>query len=252
MTAKFLDLKDAPVFITGGGSGIGAALTEGFVAQGAKVAFCGRSDYSDFAEKLGAEHGNKPLFLQCDVTDTDALRDAMEEAQRRHGPLRVQVNNAANDQRYRPEEVTPKIWDDMLAVNLKHFFFASQKAAELMEHGGSIINYSSVSYMIGEELLSPYTAANAAMIGMTRSLSRAWGKRGIRVNCIAPGWVMTEKQKEKWATEEALAEHKKRQCLPDLMQPEDMVGPTLFLASDASKAMTAQMMIVDAGVVGTG
>lgn len=253
MHATFHDLKDASVFITGGGSGIGAALTEGFVAQGAKVAFVGRGDYAEFAADLGAKHGNTPLFIQCDVTDTPALHSAMDSAAAAHGPIIVLVNNAANDQRMAADTVTEAMWQDMVDVNLKHYFFAAQKAAKSMrETGGSIINYTSISYMMGAGGMAPYVSSNAGIMGMTRALAREWGPSGVRVNAIAPGWVMTQKQIDLWVTEDRIAKHLANQCIPEKIQPEDMVGATLFLASDASRMMTAQVMTIDAGVVFTG
>lgn len=252
MFATYHDLKDASVFITGGGNGIGAALTEGFIAQGAKVAFVGRSDASAFVDAMEQTYGNRPLFIPCDVTDTRALHAAMDQAALAHGPFKAVVNNAANDQRYDPADVTPDIWDNMQAVNLKAYFFSCQKAATLMAEGGSLINYTSISYMIGSADLVPYTTANAGIMGMTHSLARAWGEQGIRVNCIAPGWVFTQKQETMWATPEAKADFMAKQCLKQFMKPEDMVGATLFLASSASAMMTAQTMNIDAGVVATG
>jgi NAD(P)-dependent dehydrogenase (short-subunit alcohol dehydrogenase family) len=252
MTASFHDLMGASVFITGGGSGIGAALTEGFLAQGAKVAFVGRSDASAFADAMAAKHGNRPLFIQCDITDTDALQDAIAQAAQTHGPLKALVNNAANDARHAAATITPAYWDEMQAVNLKAYFFACQKAASLMAPQGAMINFSSISYMFGAADMVAYTTANAGITGLTRSLAREWGPRGIRVNAIAPGWVFTEKQETMWATPDSKAAFLERQCLQDFMQPADMVGPVLFLASDVSAMMTGQTMVVDAGVVTTG
>lgn len=252
--ATFHDLRGASVFITGGGGGIGAALTEGFVAQGAKVAFVGRSDYSAFADTLGETYENRPLFIQCDITDTAALQAAIAQAADRNGPLSVLINNAANDMRYPAEDVTEAIWDDMMAVNLKAYFFAAQAVAPMMraKGGGSIINYSSTSYMMGIAKLSTYIAANAGIMGLTRSLAREWGPDRIRVNALAPGWVLTENQLQKWATDDGLAAHRDRQCLKDFMEPQDMVGGTLFLASAASRMLTGQVIAIDAGVVVTG
>jgi NAD(P)-dependent dehydrogenase (short-subunit alcohol dehydrogenase family) len=252
MNASFHDLVGASVFITGGGNGIGAALTEGFLAQGAKVAFVGRSDASGFVDEMADKHGNRPLFLPCDITDTAALRLAMDRAAAAHGPLRVLVNNAANDARHVADKITPDEWDQLQAINLRAYFFACQKAASQMTEDAAIINFSSISYMFGAPDMIAYTTANAGITGMTRSLAREWGGRGIRVNAIAPGWVFTEKQENLWATPESKAAFLQRQCLPQAMQPADMVGPVLFLASDASAMVTGQVMVVDAGVVGTG
>ena len=252
MTATFHDLKGASVFITGGGNGIGAALTEGFLAQGAKVTFVGRSDASDFVDEMADKHGQRPLFIQCDITDTGALQAAMDEAVTTNGGMHALVNNAANDMRYDAMDITPQIWDDMQAVNFKAYFFACQKAAAVMSEGGSIINYSSITYLMGAAGMAPYVSANAGIMGMTRALAREWGPRGIRVNAIAPGWVFTDKQETKWATPEAKTAFLEKQCLKTFIQPADMVGGTLFLASDTSAMMTGQTLVIDAGVVGTG
>ncbi|WP_170529823.1 SDR family NAD(P)-dependent oxidoreductase [Ruegeria arenilitoris] len=251
--ATFHDLDGASVFITGGGSGVGAALTDGFLAQGAKVAFIGRSDASAFVEEMRAKHGRAPLFLQGDMTDTALLHETMTKAAEAHGPLNVLVNNAANDKRHSLEETTAEFWDWMIEVNLKAYYFACQQAARQMaETGGSIINFSSISYMMGNAGYPIYTTANAGITGMTRSLARELGPKNIRVNALAPGWVLTQKQLDMWATPEDLAAHMDRQCLKEHLSPDDMIAPTLFLASTASRAMTGQCMVVDGGVVTTG
>ncbi len=251
--ARFPDLDGASVYITGGGSGVGAALTDGFLAQGAQVAFIGRSDASGFVEEMRSKHGRAPLFLQGDMTDTDVLHATMTEAARTHGPLTVLINNAANDQRHTLQDTTSAFWDQMIEVNLKAYFFACQEAARQMgETGGAIVNFSSVSYMMGNAGYPVYTTANAGITGMTRSLARELGPNNIRVNALAPGWVLTQKQMDKWATPEDLAAHLDRQCLKEHLAPADMVEPTLFLASRASRAMTGQCMVVDGGVVVTG
>jgi NAD(P)-dependent dehydrogenase (short-subunit alcohol dehydrogenase family) len=252
MNATFHDLKGASVFITGGGNGIGAALTDGFLAQGAQVAFVGRSDASGFVRDMGDKHGQTPLFIQCDITDIPALQGAMDQAVAAHGPLNVLVNNAANDMRYDAMDISEADWDSQHAINAKAYFFACQKAASLMAPKGSIINYSSITYMMGLAGMVPYVTANAGITGMTRALAREWGPKGIRVNAIAPGWVFTEKQETMWATPEAKAAFLEKQCLQEFMTPQDMVGGTLFLASSASAMMTGQTIVIDAGVVGTG
>ncbi|MEJ6396978.1 SDR family NAD(P)-dependent oxidoreductase [Yoonia sp. 208BN28-4] len=243
MTAVFPSLKGASVFITGGGSGIGAALVAGFLEQGAKVAF---ADLADAAQNPDA------MFLPCDVTDIAALTIAMEKAAAAHGPITVLVNNAANDMRYFIDEITPEIWDSQQAVNFKHYFFASQKAAAGMEAGGAIINFSSITYAMGIDGMAPYVSANAGIMGLTRAMARELGPRSIRVNAIAPGWVLTEKQREKWATEESLSAFLDKQSLKTHIQPQDLIGPVLFLASDASAMITGQTIAVDAGVVNFG
>ena len=254
MTATFHDLKGKSVFITGGGSGIGAFLTEGFLAQGAKVAFVQRSDSSAFCDDMEEKHGNRPLFIACDITDIEALKSALGQAADTHGAIDVLVNNAANDKRHETGDVTEEFYDWMMAINLKAYFFACQAVMPGMQAkgGGSIINFSSISYMMGNAGYPLYTSANSGINGMTRSLAREFGPDRIRVNAIAPGWVLTDKQKEMWVTPEALEAHLSRQCLKETLAPEDIVGATLFLASDASKMMTGQAMVVDGGVVVTG
>lgn len=254
MTATYQDLRGKSVFITGGGSGIGAFLTEGFLAQGAQVAFVQRSDSSGFCDEMEAKHGNRPLFIQCDITDIQALKAAITQSAEAHGDIDVLVNNAANDKRHEAGDVDEEFYDWMMAINLKAYFFACQAVSEGMKAkgGGSIINFSSISYMMGNAGYPLYTTANSGINGMTRSLAREFGPDKIRVNAIAPGWVLTDKQKEMWVTPEALEAHLARQCLKDTLAPEDIVGATLFLASESSKMMTGQAMVVDGGVVVTG
>jgi NAD(P)-dependent dehydrogenase (short-subunit alcohol dehydrogenase family) len=250
----FPDLDGRSVFITGGGSGIGAALTEGFLRQGARVAFCQRRDAAAFVDEMEAATGNRPLFLPCDITDSDALRGALDGASAAHGPVTVLVNNAANDQRQVTLEVTQGDWDWSQNVNLRSYFFACQAVIPGMvaAGGGAIVNFSSISYMIGDVGYLPYITANAAIVGMTRSLAREFGPQRIRANALAPGWVMTQKQKDMWATPEGVAAFLKRQCLPDSLEPQDIVGGVLFLSSNASRMMTGQSMVIDGGVVVTG
>ncbi len=253
-TATFSDLKDTSVFITGGGSGIGASLTEGFLRQGAKVAFVQRSDAAPFVEEMAESTGHRPLYLPCDITDVSALERCVAEASEQHGTITVLVNNAANDQRHKTLEVDEEFYDWSQAINLKSYFFSCQAVIPGMQEigGGSIINFSSISYMMGNAGYPIYTAANSGINGMTRSLAREFGPNQIRVNSLMPGWVLTDKQMDKWATPEALAAHMNRMCLKVHLKPDDIVGPTLFLASSTSSAMTGQALVVDGGVVVTG
>jgi NAD(P)-dependent dehydrogenase (short-subunit alcohol dehydrogenase family) len=250
----FHDLSGASVFITGGGSGIGANLTEGFLRQGAKVAFVGRSDASAFVDRMEAETGNRPLFIQCDITDIAALQAAIAQSAEAHGPIGVLVNNAANDQRHSTEDVTEEFWDWMQAINLKAYFFACQAVVKGMKDlgGGSIINFTSISYMMGGAGYPLYTTANSGLNGMTRSLAREFGPDKIRVNALAPGWVLTQKQLDKWADPVSLAAHMEKQCLKEHLEPDDIVSGTLFLASSASRMMTGQALVIDGGVAVTG
>ncbi|MBO6865502.1 MAG: SDR family oxidoreductase [Thalassococcus sp.] len=254
LNATYHDLNGKSVFITGGGSGIGASLTEGFLRQGAKVAFVGRSDASEFVEEMEQKTGNRPFFIQCDITDIPALQDAVAKSSDQNGPITVLVNNAANDKRHTTEEVTEDFWDWSMAINLKAYFFACQAVVGGMREagGGSIINFSSISYMMGNAGYPAYTTANSGINGMTRSLAREFGPDRIRVNALAPGWVLTQKQLDMWADPASLAAHLDRQCLKDHLVPEDIVGTTLFMASNASRMMTGQAMVVDGGVVVTG
>lgn len=248
------DLRGAPVLITGGGSGIGAALVEGFARQGARVAFVDVIDAGAFAADVTARTGAEVLFLACDVTDTPALGAAMDRAEAAHGPLRVLVSCAANDTRMEALDVTEAQWDESLALNLKAYFFAAQRAARGMaaQGGGTIVNFTSLSYLIGFTGIAPYVAANAGITGLTRALAREWGPLGVRVNAVAPGWVMTERQRRLWVTEDALAAFVARQCIPRPVEPEDVVGPVLFLASEASAMVAGQVLVVDGGIAATG
>ncbi len=254
MTARFPDLKGRSVFISGGGSGIGACLTEGFVEQGAKVAFCQRSDATALCDAIEARHGTRPLFLQCDVTDIPAYQAVLADAAEAHGPVTTLINNAAWDNRHPLSPFSVDEWDYMAAVNIRHHFFAVQAVAPGMKAagGGTIVNYSSISYMMGAGGFSAYTAAKAGIMGMTRGMARELGPDNIRVNSLMPGWVMTERQKREWVVGDVYERHMERQCLPVEIQPEHMVEPTLFLASSASTVMTGQALVVDGGVAVTG
>lgn len=254
MAATYSDLNSASVFITGGGSGIGAALTEGFLRQGARVAFVQRSDASAFVDEMEQVTGNRPLFIPCDITDVPVLQAAIAQAAAAHGPITTLVNNAANDKRHSTAEVTEEFYTWMMDINFKAYFFTAQAVVDGMKAagGGSIINFSSISYMMGNAGYPLYTAANAAINGLTRSLAREFGPDRIRVNALAPGWVLTQKQKDLWVTPDGLAAHVARQCLKETLSPEDIVGGVLYLASDTSKMMTGQALVIDGGVVVTG
>jgi galactose dehydrogenase len=250
-SARFPDLQGASVLITGGGSGIGAALTEGFARQGSKVAFIDIAETSSVAlcAHLEGTLGVRPLFLNADLRDVEALRAAAAAAAQAHGPVTVLVNNAALDSRHAVEDVTVEFWDNNQSINLRPHFFTAQAVAAGMKTagGGSIINFTSTSFLINHPDMPSYTAAKAGIIGLTKGLAGRLGKDGIRVNAVAPGWVITKRQRELWVTDEALAAHVAKQCIKEVMQPEDMIGTCLFLASDASRMLTAQTLIVDGG-----
>lgn len=253
MSAIYSDLAGASVLITGGGTGIGAALTEAFVRQGSKVAFIDIAEKPSVAlcDMLEKDAGARPLFIKADLTDTAALRAAIAQAAKTNGPIRVLVNNAAFDERHKTEDVTPEFWDATIAVNLKHAFFAIQAVLPGMKQagGGAIVNFTSVSFMMNTGGMPAYTSAKAGVIGLTKGLASELGPDNIRINAIMPGWIMTERQKTKWVTPEALANHMNRQCVKYELQPADMAGPCLFLASDASRSITAQVVIADGGVL---
>ena len=254
MDYQFHDLKDKHVFITGGGSGVGAALTEGFLRAGAKVSFVQRSDASDFCDGMQTATGTRPHFIACDITDIDALKTALGDATAKQGAIDVLVNNAADDMRHNLADMRVEDWDKNHAINLRPYFFTAQFVAPLMaQHGGGvIINYSSASYLMGNAGYPAYVAANAAITGLTRALARELGADRIRVNAVVPGWVLTQKQRTQWASPESLEKHLEKQCLKEHLMPQDMVGGTLFLASNASRMMTGQVLVIDGGVVVTG
>jgi NAD(P)-dependent dehydrogenase (short-subunit alcohol dehydrogenase family) len=250
-SAIFPDLKDASVLITGGGSGIGAALTEGFARQGARVAFIDIAEGPSLAvaDRVERELRTRPLFLKADIRDVEALRGCVSRAAEAHGDITVLVNNAALDDRHAIEDVTVEFWDNNQSVNLRPHFFTAQAVAPGMrrEGHGSIINFTSTSFLINHPDMPSYVAAKAGIVGLTKGLAGKLGRDGIRVNAVAPRWVITERQKQLWVTDEALAAHVAKQCIQQVMHPDDMVGPVLFLASDASRMLTAQTMIVDGG-----
>lgn len=251
LVVQFGDIADKSVFITGGGSGIGAALTDGFLAQGAQVAFVQRSDAGAFCDEMQAKHGRRPLFIPCDITDIVQLRAAIKTAAAAQGAVQVLINNAANDTRHTTEEVTEEFWRWSTDINLKSYFFACQAVIAGMRQrgGGAIINFSSISYKMGLAGMPIYTASNAAITSLSHSLAREFGGDNIRVNSIAPGLVLTDRQKELWLTPEDVAAHVAQQCLKQPLVPEDIVGTALFLASGASRMLTGQSLVVDGGLV---
>ena len=252
--ATFNDLEDTSVFITGGGSGIGAAITEGFLSQGAKVAFVQRSKCDEFLDQVSSKYKHNPLFIQCDITDTNDLKGAISESSRVNGEINVLINNAANDTRHSLEDMTPEEWDQAISINLKPHFFSAQAVAPSMkaQGGGSIINLSSASYLMGNAGYPAYVASKAGITGLTRSLARELGGDGIRVNTLIPGWVLTERQMKLWANDKDLSSHMKKQCLKEHLVPDDLIDSSLFLASKASRMITGQAIVVDGGVVVTG
>lgn len=249
--AVYPSLSGLPVFITGGASGIGAALVEAFVAQGAKVAFvdidAGRGEA--LAQALAADGAPAPLFTRCDLRNIAALQASIDAAGAALGDLAVLVNNAADDTRHKLDDLTPDYWDDRIAVNLRPMVFAAQAAARQMRRrgGGSIVNLGSISWKTGTAGMIGYTTAKAAVHGMTRCLARELGPDMIRVNTLTPGWVMTERQRTLWVDAEGEAQMDRSQCLPVRLDPIDIAAMTLFLAAEDSRYCTAQDFTVDAG-----
>lgn len=250
--ALYQDLRDAGVIVTGGASGIGAAVAEAFVAQGSKVAILDRDGDAgkSRASALSVDALHPVQFHQVDLADVTALKTAMGAAISDLGSLKVLVNNAGWDDRHDIDDVTEAYWDHNQAVNLRQVFFCVQAAAPWLRQakGGAIINLSSIAYLLNMPDLPSYAAAKAGIIGLTKSLAGRLGPEGIRVNALLPGMIVTERQKQLWLTEEGMAAMVARQCLKRLFVAEDMVGPCLFLASSASGAITAQSIIADGGV----
>jgi NAD(P)-dependent dehydrogenase (short-subunit alcohol dehydrogenase family) len=245
--ATYPSLDGRVAFISGGASGLGAEFVLQLAAQGARVAFVDVD--RDRGEALHDELGDDVMFLPCDVRDIPALRDAIARTAETFGPIRVLVNNAADDRRYKVAEFDAALWDDRMAVNLRHHFFAAQAVAGMMRDagGGSIINLGSISAHIDLLELPAYITAKAGIEGLTHTLAREFGPWQIRVNCVLPGWIMTEKQLTEWVTPEAEASIARNQCLPGKLYPDDVARMVLWLAADDSRACTAQRWIVDGG-----
>ena len=249
--AVYADLKDRPVFVSGGASGIGAAIVRAFAAQGSKVGFVDvdTSAGAELALRVAEETGNEPLFEGCDVTDIDGYQAALRRFASIGGGLGVLVNNAARDLRVKTADVTPGKWYDLVDVNLTHQFFAAQAAHPIMAAGGggSIINFGSIAPIQGIPDLAVYSTCKAAATGLTRSLARDFGADKIRVNTIVPGAILTPRQLRDWISEEDKAAIIDRQCLKRPLNEQDVAEMALFLASDASRGCTGQEFRVDGG-----
>jgi len=252
--AHYPSLKDRPVVISGGASGIGEALVRHFAAQGARVGFVDIA--AEAGERLAdelARAGQVARFARCDVTDIEALQAAIAGFAAAHGDARILVNNAAHDQRHDWSEVSPDYWDACMAVNLKHAFFAIQAVAPGMAKagGGSIINFGSISWMVMTPAIPIYETAKAAMHGLTRSMARELGRSNIRVNSLVPGAVITQRQLDLWIKPEDLRDIEAHQALPGHLGADDCARMALFLASDDSAMISAQHFLVDAGWANT-
>jgi D-xylose 1-dehydrogenase len=249
--ATYPSLADRCVVITGGGSGIGASMVEHFALQGSKVAFLDVAEEpaQTLAHSLAAKCKHAPLFVPCDLTDIAALKPAIDRITQECGAPRVLVNNAGSDDRHNFAEVTSEYWDQRIAVNLKHQYFAAQAVAPAMQAagGGSIVNMSSIAWMIPTPNLSVYEIAKAGIVGMTRALAHELGEANIRVNCVLPGAILTERQQRLWRSPAYEREVLGKQCIKRNLLPEDVARLVLFLAADDSEAISNQSHIVDGG-----
>lgn len=251
--ANFASLQGKRVFVTGGGTGIGEAIVSAFAEQGAKVAFIDIAVDASLAlcERLKNEGHESVLFRQCDIRDIVSLQRTMKELAEEIGDFDVLVNNAANDQRHKLEDVTVEYWDERIAINQRPMFFSCQAVTDGMKKkgSGSIINIGSTSWHISGGGYPVYTTTKAAVSGLTRGLARDLGPHNIRVNTVTPGWVMTERQLKLWVDEKGEKLIDENQCLPGRVQPWHVARMVLFLGSDDSAMCTAQEFIVDGGWV---
>jgi NAD(P)-dependent dehydrogenase (short-subunit alcohol dehydrogenase family) len=247
--ALYPSLKDIPVLVTGGASGIGEKIVRAFASQGSKVGFI---DFDKTAsQKLQSDLGDKVTFQMCDLTNTDDLKDAVKSLSSKIGQIGVLINNAARDDRHDWQDVTSDYFDHRIATNLKHQFFAIQAVApDMIERGGgSIINLGSNSWWEAGGGFPVYATSKAAIHGLTRTMARDLGQHRIRVNTVVPCWIMTDRQKELWVTEKSIEKHIDRQCLPDLIDPIYVARMVLFLASSDSAMCTANNYMVEAGSI---
>lgn len=251
--AVYPSLKDRGVLVTGGAGGIGESIVEHFCRQHARVGFLDydRPGAEALVARMAAAGLPAPAFEHCDLRDIEALRRAIAAIRDRLGPIAVLVNNAAHDERHDIDSVTPEYWDDRMAVNLRHQFFAAQAVWKDMAGagGGAIVNLGSVTWMVGQGGMPGYSAAKSAVVGLTRSLARDLGPHNIRVNSVLPGWIMTKRQVEKWLTPEGEADLMRNQCLKRKLVPDDVARVVVFFASDEASACTNQNYVVDGGWV---
>jgi D-xylose 1-dehydrogenase len=239
-------LRDARVLVTGGAGGIGADIVRAFAAQGSQVGFV---DLDVAAGTALATATPNTFFEACDVRDVAALRAALAALQQRLGGVDVLVNNVANDQRHAIDEVTPEYFDERIALNLRPHYFAIQAVLPALRArgGGAIVNIGSGSWRVKTPQLSVYVTAKSAMTGLTRSLARDLGPHSIRVNCVVPGWVMTERQLALWVDEAGEQAMDANHCIPGRIVGADIAHMVLFLAADTSRMITAQEFVVDGG-----
>lgn len=249
--AIYPSLRDRAVLVTGGAAGIGASIVEHFARQGARVAFLDIDAESAGAlvEQVAAAGLPRPIFQKVDLADIAALKAAITACVAAIGPPAVLVNNAAHDERHAWQDVTEAYWDERIAVNLRHQFFAIQAVAPGMIAAGSgaIVNLGSISWRLGQGGMPAYVASKAGIEALTRSFARDLGGHHIRVNCVLPGWIMTQRQLSLWVTEETQAMLERVQCLPGRLYPPDIARMVLFLAAEDSRMCSNQTFVVDGG-----
>ena len=251
--ASYPSLENKVVIVTGGASGIGESIVEQFVIQKSKVAFIDIEEKlaKNLIERINKKYNTKPLFIKCDLKNIFELKDSIQQVKQDLGPISILINNAANDERHNIDDVTSEYWDDRMNINLKHYFFAIQSVYKDMKKlgKGTIVNIGSFSWMKGQGGMPGYTTAKSAIMGLTRSLARDLGIYNIRVNCIVPGWIITDRQKKLWLTPEIEKQQLEDQCIKRMLVPEDISKAVLFFASDQSSGCTAQNYVIDGGIV---
>ena len=251
--ASYPSLENKVVIVTGGASGIGESIVEQFVIQKSKVAFIDIEEKlaKNLIERINKKYNTKPLFIKCDLKNISELKDSIQQVKQDLGPISILINNAANDERHNIDDVTSEYWDDRMNINLKHYFFAIQSVYKDMKKlgKGTIVNIGSFSWMKGQGGMPGYTTAKSAIMGLTRTLARDLGIHNIRVNCIVPGWIITERQKKLWLTPEIEKQQLEDQCIKRMLVPEDISKAVLFFASDQSSGCTAQNYVIDGGIV---
>ena len=252
MKAKYFDLENKKDFITGGGSGIGAQIVESFCEQGSDVFFVdiNRKDSKKLLSKLKNKNIKIPEFIECDLLNIKKLQKIIKKIIANNGNIDILINNAANDDRHSTDQVDEKYWNNRMDVNLKHFFFTikSVLSGMIKNKNGSIVNLSSVSWMLGEGDKVAYETAKSAVIGLTRSFAREFGKYNIRCNSVTPGSIATERQIKHWLTPKYKKFILDKQCLKRQLKPSDVANLVLYLSSDVSSGCTKQNFIVDAGI----
>lgn len=232
--------------MTGGANGIGAAIVRAFHLQNARVFFCDTDAVA--GQSLAKELGERVAFTRVDLTRETQIVRWVKQITRGGKPVRTLVNNAARDPRMTLESMSAKDWDDLFATNLRAcFLMAREIVPHLVDGAGTIINFASINFHNAPAALSAYVATKGGVLGFTRSLARELGPRGIRVNAVSPGWIMTERQLKQFVTPAVKRLIRRSQCVPDMLRPEDIADVVLFLASDASRAITGQEILADRG-----